>query len=61
MKYIHNSGNAPIYIGNKIVVQPHSYGVISNEDIELLKNSNLPVEIEGDPNFQPLWVRNNPG
>jgi hypothetical protein len=58
--YVHNPGKCPQYFGQNTVIPGNNYGVLSEEIADTLRTSSIPVQCEGSPGFEPLWIQNIP-
>lgn len=58
--YIYNPSKCPQFFGANIVIPPNSYSVISKVVADKLIESGVPVQCEGLPDFQSLWIENIP-
>jgi hypothetical protein len=58
--YIYNPGRCPQFFGANVVIPPGLYTVVPKATADDLIASGMPVQCEGTPDFQPLWVENIP-
>lgn len=55
VQYVYNPALAP-QIHGQINIPGKSYVTLDEKDVKLLRDSEIPVLFEGDPNFPTLWV-----
>ena len=59
-KHVYNKSKAPAIYGAKINIPAESYDAFSNETVDCLRGTSLPLIYEDDEDFKPLWIRNFP-
>lgn len=58
-RYAYNPGKAPHITGTQTFA-PEAYSVVSEEFATIIKSGDIPISLEGDDDFEEIWVRNFP-
>ncbi len=58
-KYVYNPNKCPQMVGTH-TFHPQTYGVADDRLSKVIKEAQIPVTVEGDPEFPVLWVENKP-
>jgi len=58
MIYVYNPGKAPQLYGH-LTLAPQNYTAVTPEERDLLRKGQVPVLIEGDPDFPSPWITYN--